>query len=82
MSRDYFAGEKLVDRGRRARLARLQRWFDLAVESEQLRQAALKSTSRAALRRHDRFMAQHPNAGLITAAFLYDVFLVATERNQ
>jgi hypothetical protein len=42
-----------------------------------------RPTSAAARQRHERkvaaFMTKHPNAGLITTAFLYDLFRLATE---
>ena len=65
---------------RRARIARLRRWFPLAAEREKLIRPW--PTSKAALARLARFDDKHPEAGLITTAFLYDLFLLATERDQ
>lgn len=70
-----------MTKSERARIIReLNDWFMLAAAREKLDQSP---TSAAARQRHERkvaaFMTKHPNAGLITTAFLYDLFRLATE---
>ena len=57
---------------RRARIARLRRWFPLAAAREKLIRPW--PTTKAAKLRLDRFDKKHPEAGLITTAFLYELF--------
>lgn len=68
----------MTERARRARIARLQRWFPPAAAREKLIRPW--PTTKAALARLARFDEKHPEAGLITTEFLYDLFLLAKER--
>lgn len=62
----------MTKRERRQRIARLERWFVMARAQEKLIGQWPK---------WDAFLKQHPDAGKIDAAMLYDLFLLAIDRD-
>jgi hypothetical protein len=63
---------------RQLRIARVERWFKLAREFERLTHPW--PTQGAAKTRLDRFQKKYPDGGVINAAFLYDLFQLAIDR--